>query len=108
MTYHIMIYFHNSQVFYGNSRIYIYIFLLKRNITKKISTIKNVIKHIIHTYDSNFSIKYNIKATTLLTFFNNKLVLLKMFYGCGVIELCKIVFTQMAECCGALQTRPLF
>src|SRR5262249_9408104 len=108
MIYDIMLKLHKSHMLYSYGRIDIHKFLLKIHISKKITIVQYTNFCIISIDNFNTTIKYNIQIATLLTFFKNTLVLLKMLDGCGMVQLRQIVLTQMAEYCGALQTVSLF
>jgi hypothetical protein len=93
---------------YSNDRIDINIVLLKSHIPKTITTVQNAGMCIIFVSYSNFTIKDNVQTITLIAFSNNILILLKMFDGCGMIELCQVVLTQMAEDYWAWRTVSIF
>jgi hypothetical protein len=71
---------------------------------KKITVIQDANIRIISIDDFNATAQYNVQTVTLITFFKNTLILLKVLDGCSMIQLRQIVLAQMAEYCGALQT----
>src|SRR5712691_9151937 len=108
MLYNIIFNVHKSHIFYSHGRIKIYKFFLKSDISKKITVIQYTNIRIISIDNFNTTTKYNIQAATLITFLKNTLILLKVFDGCSMIQLRKIVLAQMAEYCGAMQTVSLY
>ena len=87
MIYNVTFKFHKSYMFYSYGRIDILELLLKSHISKKIATIQNSCVCIIFIDNPNLTIKYNVQAVTLITFFKNILILLKVLDGCGMIQL---------------------
>src|SRR5215475_12347464 len=104
MIYNIMFDLHKSYIFYSYGRIKIYRSFLKSDISKKITVIQDANIRIISIDDFNATAQYNVQTVTLITFFKNTLILLKVLDGCSMIQLRQIVLAQMAEYCGALQT----
>src|SRR4030095_10872511 len=108
MIYNIMFNLHKSHIFYSHDRIKIYRFFLKSDISKKITVIQDANIRIISIDDFNATAQYNVQTVTLITFFKNALILLKVLDGCSMIQLRQIVLAQMAEYCRALQTVSLY
>src|SRR5437016_4694674 len=108
MVYNVRFNLHKSHIFYSYGRRKIYKFFLKSNISKKITIIQHASIRIISTDNFNTTAKYNIQTVTLITFFKNILILLKVLDGCSMIQLRQIVLAQMAEYGRALQTVSLY
>src|SRR5262245_8040892 len=87
MIYNIMFNFHKSYIFYSYGRIKIYRFFLESDISKKITVIQDTNIRIISINDFNATAQYNVQTVTLITFFKNALILLKVLDGCSMIQL---------------------
>src|SRR5262249_7524504 len=108
MIYNITFNLHKGYIFCRHSRIKTYKFFLKSNISKKITIIQYANIRIISIDNFDTTAQYNIQTVTLITFFENTLILLKVLDGCSMIQLRQIVLAQMAEYCRTLQTVSLY
>ena len=86
MVYNIIFNLHKSNMIYSNDRIDAHKFLLKSHISKKITVIQNSSSNIVSIANHDMTIKYNIQTITLITFFNNRLILLEVLDICGMIQ----------------------